>query len=212
MNQDLWSVILLTTSGSANNVITKFGGKEAEDGAGDGHAARETLDETYNSHTKEASGAYHEKLISTKTEPDRDSDDLFFVLDGCRDLLEERGQTVHDERYKDTVLQAFPAEYERIRNASYEKREIELVDIWNMLHAMFLDSLSRPFHSKLVAGWSIAIQAAGHTKSDVRYHSCSGTGYLLQKSGGMGPFGGDSALNVNTTIRRLVAKSRTAKK
>ena len=34
----------------------------------------------------------------------QDPDDLFFVLDGCRDLFEEMGQTVHDESYDDTIL------------------------------------------------------------------------------------------------------------
>ena len=33
-NQDLWSVILLTTSGFANNTIKKFEGKRPEDGTG----------------------------------------------------------------------------------------------------------------------------------------------------------------------------------
>ena len=35
-NQDLWSVLLLTTSGSANSTVKKFEGKRFEDGAGYG--------------------------------------------------------------------------------------------------------------------------------------------------------------------------------
>ena len=35
-NQDLWSVLLLTTSGSANNTIKKFEGKRPDDGSGHG--------------------------------------------------------------------------------------------------------------------------------------------------------------------------------
>ena len=42
-NQDLWSVLLLTTSGSAHNVVKKFEGKRQEDGAGFGQAAWEAL-------------------------------------------------------------------------------------------------------------------------------------------------------------------------
>ena len=38
-NQDLWSVLLLTTSGSANKTVKKFEGKRPEDGAGHGQLA-----------------------------------------------------------------------------------------------------------------------------------------------------------------------------
>ena len=91
---------------------------------------------------------------------------------GCRDLLEEMGPTVQDERYEDIFLQALPAEYERVQNASGEKRRFGLVDIRNIVHTMFVDRLSRLSHSKPVTGGGIAMQAAGHTNSDV--------GHLLQ--------------------------------
>ena len=56
------------------------------------------LTEKYSDHTNWARRACHEKLVDTKIRiPARISDDLFFVLDECRDL-EEMGQTVHDER------------------------------------------------------------------------------------------------------------------
>ena len=67
--------------------------KKKEDGTGDGHAAWQALNEKYNTYTEKARRPYHEKLNNTKMEPGQDSDDLFFVLDGCRDLLEEMGQT-----------------------------------------------------------------------------------------------------------------------
>ena len=38
-NQDLWSMLLLTTTGSANNTIKTFEGKRPENGAGHGPAA-----------------------------------------------------------------------------------------------------------------------------------------------------------------------------
>ena len=76
--------------------------------------------EKYNGHTKEARRACHEKLINSKMEPGQDPDDFFFVLDECRDLLEEMGQTVHDERYKDIIVQALSPEYESVGAASYE--------------------------------------------------------------------------------------------
>ena len=43
-NQDLWSVLLLTTSGSANNTVKTFEGKRPEDGAGHGQLAWKALD------------------------------------------------------------------------------------------------------------------------------------------------------------------------
>ena len=54
-------------------------------------------------------------------EPDQDPDYLIFVLNGCRDLLEEMGQAMHDERYEDIILQTLPVEYEKVKNVSYEK-------------------------------------------------------------------------------------------
>ena len=63
--------------------------------------------EKYNVHTKEARRACHEKFVNTKMEPGQDPDDFVFVLEECRDLLEEMGQTVHDEGYEDIILQAF---------------------------------------------------------------------------------------------------------
>ena len=64
-----------------------------------------------------------------------DPHDFFYVLDACCDLLEEMGQTVHDEHYRDIILQAFPAEYERVPNASFEKRNFG-VEFWHILHTM----------------------------------------------------------------------------
>ena len=62
-------------------------------------------------------------------DPGQDPDNLFFVLDGCCDLLEEIKHTVHDERYEEIIFQALLAEYERVRNASYEKRDVGLLEI-----------------------------------------------------------------------------------
>ena len=39
---------------------------------------------------------------------------FFCVLDECRQLLEDMGQTVHDERYKDNIFRAPLAEYEKV--------------------------------------------------------------------------------------------------
>lgn len=65
----------------------------------DGYAAWESLNMKYSSHAKEARRASHEKLVNTKMKPDQDPDDFVSVLDECRDLHKEIGQTVHDEWY-----------------------------------------------------------------------------------------------------------------
>ena len=141
-DQNLWSVLLLTTPGSAINAVKNFRGKRPEDGAGHGQMTWKALTENYNEHTKETRKACHEKLVNTKVEPGQDPDDIFFVLDEYRDLLEEMGQTVHDERYEDIVLQALSPEYERVRTASYERQDFELDDIRHMVHTMYVDNLS----------------------------------------------------------------------
>ena len=141
-NQDLWSVLVLTTSGSANNAVKKFEGKRTKDRAEHGQLAWKALTDKYNGHTKEARRVCHEKLVNKKMEPGQDPDDLFFVLDECRDLLEEMGRTIHDERYKDIILQALPPKYERVRTASNERRGFGLDGLWDMVHAMYVDSRS----------------------------------------------------------------------
>ena len=140
-NQDLWSVLLLTTSSSANNAIKRFKGKWPEHGSGHGQLGWKAVTEKYNGDTMEARRACHGKVVNTKMEPGRDPDDLFFVLDECRDLLEELGQKVHDERYEDIVLQARPPEYERVPTASYETRDFGLDDIRQMVHTVYVDNL-----------------------------------------------------------------------
>ena len=112
------------------------------------------------------------RVVNTKMEPGQDPDDFFFVLDECCDLLEEMGQTVHDERYDDIILQALPPEYERVRTASYERRDYELDDIRHMVHTMYVDNLSCSVNATPVAGPGIAMQVAGHTSSDVQCNDC----------------------------------------
>ena len=146
--------------------------QKAEDGTGDGHAACQTLNAKYNSRIKEARRACHKTLVNANIESGQDPDDLFSVMYGGRSLHVEMGQTMHDKRYEDNILQAFHIEYEKVRNASYEKQDFGLVGIRHMVHTMFVDSRSRPSHSMPVAGRGIAMQADGHTNSDVWCKYC----------------------------------------
>ena len=102
------------SSGFANNLVKKFEGKDADDGAGDGHAAWEALNERYNSYIKKDRCACLERLANTNMKPGQDPDDLFSVLNGCCDLPEKMGQTVHGEFYEEIILQALLAAYERV--------------------------------------------------------------------------------------------------
>ena len=176
-NENLFSILFFTTERSANNVVKKHMGETREDGVGNGQAARNALEEKYNSHTKEARRAYHEKLHSTKMKPDADPDNFLYTMDGFRERLEDMGQPVPDERYEDIILQALPAEYERVRTASYERRDFHLADIRRMMSSLYIDCLSRPNNSSLVAGRGVAMQATGGDDSATKCHYCGNPGH-----------------------------------
>ena len=143
-NENLFSILFFTTERSANNVVKRHIGKTREDGVGNGQAAWSALKEKYNSYTKEARRAYHEKLHSTKMKSGDDPDDFLYTMDGFRERLEDMSQPVPEERYENIIIEALPAEYKRVRTASYEKRDFHLADIRRMMSALYIDYLSRP--------------------------------------------------------------------
>ena len=98
-------------------------------------------------------------------------------MDGFRERLEDMGQPVPDERNEDTILRAIPAEYERVRTASYERRDFHLADIRRMMSALYIDCLSRPNNSPLVAGRGVALQATGGDDSAIKCHYCGNPGH-----------------------------------
>ena len=176
-NENLFSILFFTTERSANNVVKTHMGKTREDGVGNGQAAWSALEEKYNCHTKEARRAYHEKLHSTKMKSGDDPDDFLYTVDGFRERLEDMGQPVPDERYEDIILQAIPAEYERVRTASYERRDFHLADIRRMMSALYIDCFSRPNNSPLVAGRGVAMQVTGGDDSAIKCHYCGDPGH-----------------------------------
>ena len=105
------------------------------------------------------------------------SDGFLYTMDGSRERLEDMGQPVLDERYEDIIFQAFSAECERVRTASYERRDFHLADIWRMMSALYIDCLSRPNNSLLVAGHGIAVQASGGDDSTIKCHFCGNSGH-----------------------------------
>ena len=152
-------------------------GKTREDGIGNGQAAWSALEEKYNSHTKEARRAYHQKLHSTKIKSGNDPDDFLYTMDGFRERLEDMDQPIPDERYEDIILQALPTQYERICTASYERRDFYLADIWRMMSSLYIDYLSRPNNSPLVAGRGVTMQATGGDDSTIKCCHCGIPGH-----------------------------------
>ncbi|CAM9719821.1 unnamed protein product, partial [Sphacelaria rigidula] len=103
-------------------------------------------------------------------------------MDGYRDRLEEMGQSVPDERYEDIILRALPAEYERVRIASCERRDLNLSDLRYMVSTMYAGYLSRPDTTNSVAGRGVAMQASGRNdgckRSQVTCYHCGKQGHV----------------------------------
>ena len=106
-----------------------------------------------------------------------DADDFMYTIDGFRECLEDIGQPEPDERYEDIILQSLPSDYERVRTASYERRDSHQADIRRMMSALYIDCLSRPNHSPLVAGREVAMQATGGDDSNVKCQYCGKLGH-----------------------------------
>ena len=176
-NENLLGILFFTTELSAHNVVKRHMGKTREDGVGNGQAAWNALEKKYNSNTKEARRVYHEYLHNAKMKSGDDPDDFLYTMDGYRERLKDMGQPVPDERYEDIILQALPAEYERVRIASYERRDFHLADIRRMMSALYIDCLSRPNNSLLVAGCGVAMQATGGDNSIIKCHYCGNPGH-----------------------------------
>ena len=152
-------------------------GKTREDGVGNEQAAWNTLEKKYNSNTKEARRAYHEYLHNTKMKSGDVPDDFLYTMNGYRERLEDMGQPVPDERYEDIILQAFPAEYERVRTASYERRDFPLADIRRMMSALYVDCLSRLNNSPSVMGRGVAMHLTGGGDRPINCHYCGNPGH-----------------------------------
>ena len=176
-NENLFGILFFTTECSAHNVVKRHMGKTREDGVGNGQAAWNALEKKYNSNTKEARRAYHEYLHNTKMESGDDPDDFLYTMDGYRERLEDMGQPVPDERYEDIILQALPAECERVRTASYERRDFHLAKIRRMMGALYIDCLFRTNKSSSVVGCGVAMHLTGGDDSLINCHYCGNPGH-----------------------------------
>ena len=178
-NESLFSILFFTTKRSANNIVKNIG-KNREDAVGNGQAAWSALKEKYISHTKEAKRAYQEKLCSTKMKSGDDPDLFVYTMDGFRERLQDMGQPMPDELYEDIILQALPGDYERASAQPATRvfrRDFYLADIRRMMSVLYIDYLSRPNNSPLVASHGFAMQATGLDDSDIKCHYCDNPGH-----------------------------------
>ena len=176
-NENLFGILFFTTERSVHNVVKKHMGKTREDGVGNGQAAWNALQKKYNGNTKEARRAYHEYLHNTKMKSGDDPDGFLYTMDGYRKRLEDIGQPVPDERYGDTIIQALPAEYERVRTVSYERRDFHLADIRGMMSALYIDCLSSPNNSPSVVGCGVAMHLTAGGESPINCHCWGNPGH-----------------------------------
>ena len=98
-------------------------------------------------------------------------------MDGFRECLKDMGQSAPDEQNFDIILQALPTEYERFRTASYKGRDFHLADIRRMMSALYINCLSRPNNSPLVAGRGVATEATGGHDSTINFHYYGNPGH-----------------------------------
>ena len=69
------------------------------------------------------------------------------------------GQSVPNEWYQDIIFQAIPVKYEKVRTASYERRDFYLAGFQRMMSVWYINCLSRPSkHSLSVVGREITMQ------------------------------------------------------
>ena len=151
-------------------------GKTRDDGVGNGQAACNALEKKYNSNTKEARRADQEYLHNTKMKSGDDPDDFLYNLKGYRERLEDMGHPVPDERYENIILQVLPAEYERVRTASYERQDFHLADIRRIMSALYIGCLSRRNKSPWVVGRGVAMHLTGGGDSPFNCHYCGNPG------------------------------------
>ena len=175
-NHSSFSTLFFTPSGPAFSVVRRFEGKTREDGVGYGQDAWGALRESFEGFSREVLRAAHRELETVKIRPDEDPDDFLYKKDRCRDRLNSvtPKEGPSDCQYEDIILQCLPPEYDRIRQAHFEREDCNLEDIRRMMSKIYADNLAR-FHSdssRGIAGRGVAIQATGRDLSKINCHYC----------------------------------------
>ena len=157
-NQDLWSVLLLTTSGYAINTVKKSEGKRPENGAGHGHLAWKALTEEYNGHTKEARRACHEKNSSTRTWSSARIRTTYFSFWTNAVISSRKWDRQHTTRGTRTSFSKPFRPSTRGCEAPATRRNFGLDAVRHMIHTMYVDDLSRSVNAKPIAGRGVAME------------------------------------------------------
>ena len=164
-NHNLFSILFFTTSGPAFSVVLRFEGSTREDGVGHGQDVWAALREKFDGYSREALRAAHREMQTVKMRSDEDPDDFLYKKDRCHDRLNsvtpEEGPS--DRQHEDTILQCLPPEYDRIRQAHFEREGCNLADIRRMMSKTYADNLARSNSDSLrcIAGRGVAMQATG---------------------------------------------------
>ena len=115
----------------------------------------------------------HIRITSTRMRPGQDSNNYLYHMDSCRDRLSTcdppEGPT--DRQYEDTIPQALPSEYDRIRQTHLERRDFGLAGIHHMMAAIYVDNLSR----------SESIQVVDRDRTGVLCHYYGQFGHFKRK-------------------------------
>ena len=104
-------------------------------------------------------------MQTVKMRSDEDPDDFLYKKDRCRDRLNSvtSKEGPSDRQYADIILQCLPPEYDRIRQAHFEKEDCNLADIRRMMSKIYADNFARSNSdsSRGIAGRGVAMQATG---------------------------------------------------
>ena len=180
-NHNLFSILFFMTSGPAFSVVRRFEGKTREEGVGHGQDAWGALRNKLDGCSREALRAAHRELETVKIRSDEDPDDFLYKKDRYRDRLNSiiPKEGTPDRRYEDITLQCLPPEYDRIRQAHFEREDCNLEDIRRMMSRVYADNLahSHSDSSRGIAGRGVAMQATWRDLSKINCYYCNKFGH-----------------------------------
>ena len=117
-------------------------------------------------------------MNSVRMSPSQDPDKLLYELDTRRERLNacDPQEGPMDRQFEDIILQALPAEYERIRTSHLEKSDFRIADIRRMMPAIYAANLARSSSMTGNTRRGAAMSAAEDNRRDIicHYRKCVG--------------------------------------
>ena len=175
--RDPFSVLCLVTSGPAATLVRQYEDRTLAGGLGHGQKAWNALYTTYNSNSKGARRACHEKLVSFRMEEGQDPDDYTIKLIEIRGLLHKMGEKISDERFEDILLQGLTDDYEFVKMTSFHSQNFGIHEIQSMMRNLYIDRLSRPGHLNKLAGRGVTMRTTKGSRK-VRCYNCQKFGHI----------------------------------